>query len=203
MIDRTGEAICFYWGCWGAAGHFLHNHSKHTLRDGLETKWFNVPTDHQLDATGIFLPREERHGDGCLTYLPAMDLQVLAWWGNNPWDTRGAVNQAILLREPGRPKWTFDQLWARFEIYYPELSKQLPKPRDTAVVPPQEPGEPPRCGDFAREAAARFKSIFPMLNHAKGGVVISPQLDEVMEGWMANAFDAGARRSDWYHNRKP
>ncbi len=117
------EPIIIYFGCWGAPGHFLWLPDMNSLyeHDGLKMM---IPTAAQLDGSRLFLPRPEKAGTGAVTYLPATDRTVFAWWGNNPWDKRGAVNQAIITNgNLGEI-----QIWQRFVRYFPNLSEKLTQP---------------------------------------------------------------------------
>jgi len=82
----------------------------------------HIPRPHQLDGGQLFLPRLERKGDACLTYLPAPDRTVLAWWGS-PFDERGAVNSAIITEG----NVSAEECWQRFVDQFSDLA-QLPKP---------------------------------------------------------------------------
>ncbi len=117
------EKIIVYFGCWGRAGHFMHSPGRQYLSDQ-EIKRNGIPTAAQLDGGRLFLPYPEKVGTGAVTYLPAPNLTVLAWWGNNPWDQRGAVNQAVITSgELGKT-----EMWKRFVRYFPELSEKLNQP---------------------------------------------------------------------------
>lgn len=116
------ETILFF-GCINRAGHFLWLPNMQRIGDA-EARKMNIPTAGQLDGTCFFLPHPEKIGSGHITYLPAPNLTILAWWGNNPWDNRGAVNSAIItngrLGEIG--------IWGRFERHFTELSTKLKRP---------------------------------------------------------------------------
>jgi hypothetical protein len=117
----------YFFGCLGQAGHYLHRARHWRTLDHHEAKQMRVPSDHALDGSAIFLPFPELKGNGALTYLPANDLTVLAWWGS-PWDGRGAVNSAILVR--GRHD--VDAVWQAFEKAFPEFAPKMPRPTVTA-----------------------------------------------------------------------
>lgn len=86
----------FYFGCNEQSGHHLiDRHGRHIGHHDAER--FRIPRDHDLDGGPMFLPDPEKVGTGALTYLPACDVTVLAWWGS-PWDKRGKVNTAVLVR---------------------------------------------------------------------------------------------------------
>lgn len=85
----------------------------------------NLPSIPQLDASKLFLPSPEQIGVGCLTYLPAMNLSVLAWWGNNPWDDRPKVNSAIIVEGYHSDA---NALWDHFSKHFPELAERLKQP---------------------------------------------------------------------------
>ncbi len=116
------ETIIVYFGCWNEAGHFLWEPGRRSLRDYDADKMF-IPTASQLDGTKLFLPSPEKVGTGSLTFLPAPNLTILAWWGN-PWDKRGAVNSAIITN--GNLDET--EMWQRFAGYFPELAEKLTRP---------------------------------------------------------------------------
>ena len=126
----------YYFGCWGRAGHFLFDPSKQEPRG---QNYYLLPRAEDIDASPMFLPHPERKGAGALTYLPAIDLTILAWWGN-PWDNRGKVNSAVLLR--GRHD--VDLVWSEFQMAFLSLAAQLTKPavaQDAGgkVLVPREP----------------------------------------------------------------
>jgi hypothetical protein len=82
-----------------------------------------VPRGRELDGGPLFLPRPEKNGDGALTFLPAPNLTILAWWGS-PFDTRGAVNNAIITSGLQ----SAETCWARFCVAFPLLSAKLKFP---------------------------------------------------------------------------
>ncbi len=117
------ETVIVYFGCWGAAGHYLWLPNKNTLYRH-ESDKLSIPSAEKLDATALFLPHPEKVGAGVITYLPAPNLTVLAWWGNNPWDERGKVNSAVITNgDVGEIA-----LWQRFVRYFPDLSEKLKQP---------------------------------------------------------------------------
>ena len=118
------ETIIVYFGCWGQAGHFLWLPNRQHAYDH-EIREMVLPTAAQLDASKLFLPRPEKVGTGTITYLPALNRTILAWWGNNPWDKRGKVNSAIITNgNLGEI-----ELWQRFVRYFPDLSAKLAVPQ--------------------------------------------------------------------------
>ncbi len=117
------ETIIVYFGCWGRAGHFLHLPGGQHVYDH-QIREMSLPTAAQLDASELFLPQPEKVGTGAVTYLPAIDRTILAWWGNNPWDKRGKVNAAIITNgNLGRT-----EIWQRFTKHFPDLSAELAVP---------------------------------------------------------------------------
>ena len=115
--------IIVYFGCWGAAGHYLWWPNMNSL-DYHESEKRSLPTADQLDGTRLFLPHPEKVGTGAITYLPAPNLTVLAWWGNNPWDDRGKVNNAIITNgDTGETV-----IWQLFARHFPKLEKQMKRP---------------------------------------------------------------------------
>lgn len=112
----------YYFGCWEQAGHHLRDRSGRSIGDHESTR-LRIPRDFDLDGGPLFLPHPERVGRGAVTYLPACNVTVLAWWGS-PWDKRGAVNSAVILR--GRHD--ADGAWTAFTEAFPRLASQLMKP---------------------------------------------------------------------------
>lgn len=120
------DTTILFFGCINRAGHYLWLPNLNKISES-EAHNMKVPTARQLDNTCFFLPRPEKVGTSQLTYLPAPDLSVLAWWGNNPWDKRGAVNSAIITNgELGTVA-----MWQRFVRYFPDLSVELSVPQTT------------------------------------------------------------------------
>ena len=117
------ETIAVYFGCWKQAGHFLHKPGMHSLYDH-ERREMNIPSASDLDGSKLFLPQPEKVGTGCVTYLPAMNRTILAWWGS-PWDQRGAVNAAFITNGEMNGA---GLMWQRFIHYFPELSDQIERP---------------------------------------------------------------------------
>ena len=114
----------YFFGCWNASGHFLRDQAKQLVRDA---KRLRIPSDIVLDGGPMFLP-PEKVGTGALTYLPACDITLLAWWGN-PFDTRPGTNNAILIRGAyGR-----DSMWHEFSQAFPTLAPKLERPIVLAV----------------------------------------------------------------------
>ncbi len=112
----------FYFGCWGQAGHFLWNSHRQYVSDH-DIRRLKLPTASQLDGTTLFLPQEVI-GKGAITYLPGPNLTVFAWWGNNPWDERGKVNNAIItMGDTGK-----SVTWKMFTRYFPGLANVLKLP---------------------------------------------------------------------------
>lgn len=110
----------YYFGCKDRAGHYLHDSSLRLVRDPRKLR---IPSEHDLDGGPMFLPHPEKKGSGALTYLPACDITVLAWWGN-PWDSRGAVNTAVLVRG----KHDAEAVWTAFTKECPYLAAKLERP---------------------------------------------------------------------------
>ena len=115
--------IIVYFGCWDRPGHFLWNQNKQWVSDR-DIERLLLPTAGTLDGSRLFLPYPEKVGAGAVTYLPAPDRTVLAWWGLNLWDQRGAVNSAIITN--GNLDQT--EMWQRFAGYFPELAEKLTRP---------------------------------------------------------------------------
>jgi len=117
---REGAMIA-YFGCWGDTGHYLWMPGKHRPSRPEEE---SLPRAGALDGSIMFLPQPEQVGTGAITYLPAPNLTVLAWWGN-PWDKRGAVNSAVIVTG-NVPR--LEVLWGAFEKAFPDLASQLERP---------------------------------------------------------------------------
>lgn len=124
MADKT-----FYFGCWGRAGHFLYESTGHTVNDR-EYKRLRLPTPTQLDASILWLPTPEKIGSGLLTYMPALNRTILAWWGGNPWDGRGKVNQAIIVHGSQSEF----ELRKTFDDEFPKLHEALEWPNDVPLI---------------------------------------------------------------------
>ena len=116
------ETIAVYFGCWNEAGHFLRGPGRRSLYDH-EIRQMIIPTAADLDGSLLFLPRPEKTGAGCITYLPAIDRTILAWWGS-PWDGRGAVNAAFITNGNAGE----DAAWKLFCRYFPELAEKIERP---------------------------------------------------------------------------
>jgi hypothetical protein len=111
-----------YFGCWDQAGHFLWEPNHQHMRD-FDADRLLIPRGRDLDASLVFLPKPEKVACGAVTYLPANDRTVLAWWGS-PWDNRGAVNSAIIVSG----KASAEDCWQRFDATFPALARQLKMP---------------------------------------------------------------------------
>lgn len=116
-------AEVYYFGCNERAGHHLHRAGHWRTIDYHEAQTMRVPSAEAMDGGAIFLPYPEQRGLGALTYLPANDLTVLAWWGS-PWDSRGAVNTAVMVRG----QHDVDAVWAAFEQAFPLIAPKLSRP---------------------------------------------------------------------------
>lgn len=103
----------YFFGCWNESGHHLWDVRRGHVRN---PERLRIPADTDLDGGPMFLP-PERLGDGALTYLPACNVTILAWWGS-PWDGRGKVNNAIV----ARGFHSDDEVWVAFERLYPSLA---------------------------------------------------------------------------------
>lgn len=120
--NELTETIAVYFGCWNEAGHFLWGPGQRSLYDH-QIREMVIPTPGDLDGSLLFLPRPEKTGTGCVTYLPAINRSILAWWGS-PWDKRGAVNAAFITNgDVGAVA-----MWQRFARYFPELSAAIDQP---------------------------------------------------------------------------
>jgi len=122
MADKSQIEIIAYFGCWKGAGHFLFSSGWQSLRDFNATQ-MRIPLPQYLDGTGLFLPTKERVGDACITYLPAPHRTVLAWWGS-PFDTRGAVNCAVIT-DGDR---SMGEVWEAFKDSFPDPEGLITRP---------------------------------------------------------------------------
>ena len=111
-----------YFGCWNEAGHFLWNKGWRRLRRHDREK-LNIPREETLDCSPLLLPLPERVGIGVLTYLPAPNMTVLAWWGSK-FDDRGKVNCAVIANS----NMTLDELWNKFKQEFPDPNNYIMKP---------------------------------------------------------------------------
>lgn len=116
------SARLWFFGCRDQAGHYLTAPNGQGVRD-FEADNLNIPRAAELDGSVIFLPFPEIIGRGALTYLPANDRTVLAWWGS-PWDSRGKVNNALI----GAGYMTADALWQHAAQQMPSLMARLAMP---------------------------------------------------------------------------
>jgi hypothetical protein len=98
------------------------------MQSSFEAVNLRVPYVHDLDGTALFLPFPERRGKWALTYLPANDRTILAWWGLNPWDVRPGVNAAIITEG----KCTAEECWGRLKEYFPNLVRNIDNPLNPA-----------------------------------------------------------------------
>jgi len=114
--------IIAYFGCWQKPGHYLWGSPGVTLHDQ-EVDRLKIPKNYHLDASVLFLPYPEKVGQGCLTYLPAPNRTILAWWGS-PFDNRGKVNCAVIIEG----KKTADEIWSAFKTSFPDPDNLIVKP---------------------------------------------------------------------------
>lgn len=121
----------FFFGCWDEAGHFLWGQDGRHIREW-ETKKLGIPDAPDLDTSKFLLPagkdgfRPDLY-EGVLTYLPAMKVTILAWWGSGgsdgkAWDSRGDVNSMIIVK--GCVALSSD-VWRLFKERFPELEAKL------------------------------------------------------------------------------
>lgn len=116
MIDEV-----FYFGCWGEAGHHLWDRHKRMLHGRYRADQVGLPVrDHDLDG-GPFLPKPEKVGQGALCYVRGWT--ILSWWGS-PWDKRGAVCAAIMVKGVA----TAEGLWRAFAYQFPTVAQHLEPP---------------------------------------------------------------------------
>ena len=95
------------------------------------TDRLRIPSPRDLDCSSMLLP-PENVGAGSLTYLPACNITVLAWWGS-PFDARPGANNAILIRG----QFSLNSLWHEFTKSFPTLAPKLECPVVPTVL--QEP----------------------------------------------------------------
>jgi hypothetical protein len=112
-----------YWGCWDESGHYYWHPDRSRFRE--YTDPLRVPKASQIDGSAIFLPHPEKPGEGVRTYLPAMNITVLAWW-DRTFDSRPGTNAAIIVHG----NITSAGCWERFAAAFPALAPKLrlPKP---------------------------------------------------------------------------
>ena len=115
-------ADVYFFGCNEQSGHYLHPRRYEDNNPHIQQ------LENQLDGNLLVLPWPEKRGTGALTYLPVLGMTCLSWWGS-PWDTRGAVNNSVLVRG----QCTADEVWAAFEKAFPRLAPQLQRPTLASV----------------------------------------------------------------------
>lgn len=104
----------YFFGCNEQSGHHLYP------RVDFNTQLYHV--SRAIDGCPMLLPPESI-GAGALTYLPAIDMTDLAWWGS-PWDSRPGVNNHVLVRG----QHDADAVWKAFEVAFPRLAQKLQRP---------------------------------------------------------------------------
>lgn len=118
----TDKAFVLHFGCRNKPGHYLTFPNGSTVRD-FEADTLNVPRVYQYDGAHLFLPRPEKPGNGAITYLPATDRTVLAWW-DRTFDARGGCNMAVI----ASGRLTPDEIWSRFCGHFADLAPKLTRP---------------------------------------------------------------------------
>lgn len=121
-MEATKDNLVLHFGCRGQAGHYLTFPSGRTVRD-FESENLLVPRAGHLDGSSLFLPRPEVVGTGALTYLPASDRTILAWW-DRTFDGRPGCNMAVIVDG----KADVDGVWRRFAQLFTDLEPQLKRP---------------------------------------------------------------------------
>lgn len=116
------QDLILHFGCRGKPGHYLTYPNGQSVRD-FDCDRIGSPKPSDLDASPLFLP-PERPGDGAITYLPAMDRTVLAWW-DRTFDERGKCNMAIIVSG----KATAEECWRRFSGRFADLAPKLKMPK--------------------------------------------------------------------------
>lgn len=119
---RDPNDFVLHFGCRNKPGHHL------TFPNGMSVRQFEadnmrVPRDNEFDGSNTFLPFPERPGYGSLTYLPANDRTVLAWW-DRTFDGRPGCNMAVI----ATGNLTLDEIWSRFSGSFADLAPKLTKP---------------------------------------------------------------------------
>lgn len=83
-----------------------------------------IPRPSMLDGGIAFLPQPEEPGVGALTYLPAPNLTILAWW-ESAFDGRPGCNMALI----GNGYGTAASLWNQFAAAAPDVVAHLTMPQ--------------------------------------------------------------------------
>ena len=130
------DPSCYYFGCWGRAGHYLHDPSGHTQhRAGLE---FYESGDGRLQhIDGTLAPRrsssgklcwgeQERYSEECpqgefLIHHLSTGYTAMAWWDRNQGDERGACNSVLLLKG----EHSAAEMLAALEQHFPRVLDNL------------------------------------------------------------------------------
>ncbi len=130
----------FYFGCWGEAGHYLHDPTGHCPREShaIEHFMFNGEKRH-LDGNlaprllGSKLscgklegpyPRSAECPQGqFLRHELSTGFTAIAWWDRNQGDTRGACNSTVLVRGSH----TTETMLANFAHHFPSVKARLDK----------------------------------------------------------------------------
>ena len=111
-----------YFGCLRKPGHHLFRPDGRSM-SGFEARSERWPEPSSLDANPLLLPIQEQAGRAICTYLPAINVTVLAWWGS-PFDSRPKVNSAVLIRG----LYSGPQVWEHFCSAFRELAEELTPP---------------------------------------------------------------------------
>lgn len=132
---------CFYFGCWGRAGHFLHAPSGRPVYRSDDLVYYGSPRQH-LD--GSLAPRKHEHDgrlcwsgqvtDEAITYrseeypqgrflLHHLDtgFTAIQWWDRTQGDSRGACNSTILLEG----EHTAGEMIAALHEHFPTVAANL------------------------------------------------------------------------------
>lgn len=111
-----------HFGCRGKPGHHLTLPNGRSVRD-FEADKLLIPRENSYDGAPTFLPFPEKVGIGALTYLPANNRTILAWW-DRTFDGRPGCNMALI----GDGYGTAQSLWDQFNEAMPMVAKELKMP---------------------------------------------------------------------------
>lgn len=132
MDDSVLDVDCYYFGCIGGPGHYMHKRGAHSPYDeertigaafgGIDGKlcWNSKPGDYSYN-------REETEGRAFLTHKSGWT--AIAFWDRSV-DRRGACNSAFFVRgeltfaqmvRVARHQWP--QVWARFTFEVVEVDR--------------------------------------------------------------------------------
>jgi hypothetical protein len=169
----TAGNLVWYFGCYHEAGHHLWQPGRRSVRD-FDAKRLKVPQPRDLDGSELYLPHPERVGTGALTYLPACDRTVLAWW-SPVFDGRPGCNAAVIVEGLHSAAET----WAHFARAFPDLEPRLKFPTlkgaSTALTTAKDSDWCAGCGrgwSVTAETEQRLRAELQRISFAGGNVAI-------------------------------